>query len=325
MGDILSQDEIDSLLEGISTGEISTVTDKPLDAGDVVPFDFTNQDRMIRGRMPNFDLVTNRLSRMFGTSLSHSIRRMVDVEVKSVDLIKFSDFQNSLPVPTSIHIFRLDPLRGHSILVVESRLAFSLIEYYFGGRATAKVKIEGREFTPIEGRVIQNVVEIYLADMESAWKPIYTLSARYVRSENNPQFAMVVLPADLVMVVRFNVDLDGAEGSMLLCLPYSTLEPIRERLYSGFQSDKLEMDGGWNTRVEKLLRETMVDVKVELGTARITTERLLHLKKGEVIPLAQGVQSPLIAKVQDIPKFLGKAGTVRGNKAIQIEARCLER
>jgi len=322
MANILSQDEVDSLLKGLTEGEVAAETDTPPSSDDVIRYDFTGQDRIIDTRMPAFDMINGRFCVGFATSLSVLIRKMVDVSVDSVGMVNFEKFHQSLPVPTSLHIFRMEPLKGHAILVLESRLAFNLIECYFGGKASEDVKVEGREYTAIENRMIQNVVRVYLEDLAQAWRPVHEISMSYVRSEMNPQFAGIALPNDLVTVTGFNVELDGVPGLLKLCIPYSTIEPIRDKLRSGFQGDELEVDTGWKERLQEGIKDIMVEVRAQLATGRITGHQLLGLKVGDVIQLEQDVKECLVAKVEGVPKLKGHAGVTRGNKAIRIERRC---
>ncbi|MBW1739609.1 MAG: flagellar motor switch protein FliM [Deltaproteobacteria bacterium] len=324
MSQILSQDEVDSLLKGVTEGEVATETDTPVSSDDVIRYDFMDQDRVVDARMPTLDMINVRFCEIFRTTLSGIVRKIVDVSVESVGMIKFEKFHQSLPVPTSLHIFRMEPLRGQALLVLETRLVFNLIECYFGGKASEDVKIEGREYTPLENRMIQKVVRACFDDLAQAWRPIYEVTMSYVRSEMNPQFAGIALPNDSVTVTEFNVELDGQPGLMKLCIPYSTFEPIREKLRaSGFQGDQFEVDVNWKKRLQGRIKDSMVNVMVELGTIQITGHGLLGLKVGDVIQLEQDVNERLVAKVEGVPKFKGRAGIIRGNKAIKIEQRCL--
>ena len=322
MANILSQDEVDSLLKGLTDGEVAAETDTPVSSDDVIRYDFTGKDRLIGIRMPAFDMINGRFCMSFASSLSVFIRRMVDVTVDSVGMVNFEKFHQSLPVPASLHIFRMEPLKGHGILALESRLAFNLVECYFGGKASEDVKIEGREYTAIENRMIQNVVRVYLEDFAQAWKPVHEVSMSYVRSEMNPQFADIALPNDLVAVTSFNVELDGIPGLLKVCIPYSTVDPILDKLRSGFQGDESEVDIDWKERLKEGIRGIMVEVRAELGAGRITGHQLLGLKVGSVIQLEQSVNDCLVAKVEGVPMLKGRAGVRGGNKAIKIQKWC---
>jgi flagellar motor switch protein FliM len=317
MSKILNQDEVDALLRGISGGEIETEEEVVEDQSGVVSFDLANQDRIIRGRMPVLEIINDRFSRLCTSALANTMRKRVDVNPISIDMSKFGDFMRSLPVPTSINIFKIDPLRGNALLVVDTRLVFSLVENFFGG-AGSQPKIEERDFTPIEQSIIIKVVKIILANLEDAWRPVHEVGIELLRSEINPQFATIVPPSDVVVVISFEVELENALGSMVLALPYATIEPIRSKLYAAFQTERLEIDHAWISRFRDRLMETPVDVGVTFGTTQMTGRQLLDLKVGDILLLDQDEDDMLTARVQGILKFLGKPGFVKGNKAFKV-------
>lgn len=317
MSKILNQDEVDALLRGISGGEIETEEEIVEDQNGIVQFDLANQDRIIRGRMPVLEIINDRFSRLCTSALANTMRKRVDVNPISIDMSKFGDFMRSLPVPTSINIFKIDPLRGNALIVVDTRLVFSLVENFFGG-AGSQPKIEGRDFTPIEQSIITKVVKIILANLEDAWRPVHEINIELQRSEINPQFATIVPPSDVVVVISFEVELENALGSMVLALPYATIEPIRSKLYAAFQTERLEIDHAWISRFRDRLMETPVDMSVTFGTTKMTGRQLLDLKVGDIILLEQDEDDMLTAHVQGILKFLGQPGFVKGNKAFQV-------
>ena len=319
MSKILSQDEVDALLKGMSGGEIEVETDTGPGADGVIVYDLTNQDRIIRGRMPTLEIINDRFARLYRTTLSSALRKIVDMTTTSVDMVKFGEFLRSLPVPTSLHIFKMDPLRGHAIFVLESKLVFNLVETFFGGSGGGDVKIEGRDFTAIEQQLTRKVVMLALKDMEQAWKPVHEVTMVYQRTEINPQFASIVPPSDVVIVVKFEMEMEHAAGTITVCIPYSTIEPIRAKLYAGFQSDQLEVDHEWMRRFRVQLREAQVELTVELGRTMISSGRLLELQIGDVIKLEKDINDHLIGRVEGIPKFRGRAGTSRGAKAYRVE------
>ena len=319
MSKVLTQEEVDALLKGMSGGEIEVETDTGPDADGVIVYDLTNQDRIIRGRMPTLEIINDRFARLFRTTLSSALRKIVDLTTTSVDMVKFGEFMRSLPVPTSLHIFKMDPLRGHAIFVLESRLVFNLVETFFGGSGSGEVKIEGRDFTAIEQQLTRKVVMLALKDMEQAWKPVHEVTMVYQRTEINPQFASIVPPSDVVIVIKFEMEMEHAAGTITICIPYSTIEPIRSKLYAGFQSDQLEVDHEWMRRFREQLRDATVELSVELGRTQLTSGRLLELKVGDVIKLDKDVDDALVAMVEGIPKFTGYAGTYRGNRAFRVE------
>jgi flagellar motor switch protein FliM len=269
--------------------------------------------------MPTLEIINDRFARLFRTTLSSAVRKIVDMTTTSVDMVKFGEFMRSLPVPTSLHIFKMDPLRGHAIFVLESKLVFNLVETFFGGAGTTDVKVEGRDFTAIEQQLTGKVVRMALKDMEQAWKPVHDVTMVYQRTEINPQFASIVPPSDVVIVIKFEMEMEHAAGTITVCVPYSTIEPIRSKLYAGFQSDQLEVDHEWMRRFREQLKEATVQMSVELGRTQMDSGQLLKLKTGDVIKLDKDVDDLLVAMVEGVPKFKGRPGTYRGAKAFKVE------
>jgi len=303
MEKILSQDEVDALLKGLSDGDIEAPQESAPTQEDIRPFDLTNQDRIVRGRMPTLDIINDRFAKIHRIWLSGALRRMLDINVCQAEMIKFGEFIRTLPVPTSLHILKMDPLRGHVLFMIESRLIFNLVDCFFGGTGKGSYKIEGRDFTSIEYRVINKVVKQALQDLDQAWQPISAVSFGFVRSEVNPQFATIIPPTDVVIVVRFELEMDRMMGRMALVLPYSTIEPIRSKLYASFQSDQLEVDAEWIVRLKRLLHDVPVELCVELGNTSLKGSELMNMEIGDIIMLDSDVNMPLWAKVEGVPKL----------------------
>ena len=317
MNKILAQDEVDALLRGLSGGDIEAETNVPEDDSGVVAFDLANQDRIIRGRMPVLEIVNDRFARLCTSALSNVLRKRVELNPLSIDMTKFGDFMRALPVPTSINIFKMDPLRGNALIVVDARLVFALVESFFGGQGS-QPKIEGREFTRIEQAIVDRVIKIVLENMEESWRPVHDVSLELVRSEINPQFAAIVPPSDVVVVITFEVELETAIGSLTMCLPYATIEPIRSKLHASFQTERLEVDHVWMGRLKERLLETPVELKVRFGDAKLTGNQIMRLKTGDVILLDTDSDELLEVTAAGVTKFWGVCGTVKGNMALQI-------
>ena len=318
MSQVLSQDEVDSLLKGIS-GESDDDFDLPdMDADAVIPYDLTSQDRIIRGRMPTLEIIHDRFVRMFRLTLSSALRKVVDISVRSTELIKFGEFLKTLPVPSSLNLFRMNPLRGNAILVLETRLVFTLIDIFFGGTGELEVKAEGRDFTAIEQKMVKRVVISALEDLQNAWKPVFPLQVGYTRTEINPQFVAIVPHSEVVVVITFDVEMGKAPMMLTICIPYSMVEPIRGKLDSGFQSDQNEEDHVWGKRFRDNLAEAKINLKVELGKAEIKVRDFLNLTTGDVIPLDHEAARSLDIKVEGVTKFRGYQGSYKGNQAIKI-------
>ncbi|MCW8891163.1 MAG: flagellar motor switch protein FliM [Sedimenticola sp.] len=314
--DLLSQDEIDALLHGVDDGDIDTESEELVD-GEARSYDFASQDRIVRGRLPTLEMVNERFARYFRTSLFNMLRRSADISVSGVQMLKFSEFVHSLFVPTSLNLVRVPPLKGKGLCVLDPKLVFSVVDNFFGGSGRFHTKIEGRDFTPTELRVVQMLLNLAFADLHEAWKPVLSLTFECVGSEVNPQFANIVSPSEVVVVTSFHIDLEAGGGDMHICLPYSMIEPIRDLLDAGVQSDRGDKDERWVIA----LKDEIMSVKVELSSVlcetAISMKELSKLKKGDVIP----VDIPQIVEVSaaDVPVFSGRIGVSDGNYAIKIE------
>jgi len=324
MEKILSQEEIDALLNGIEDGKVAT-TPEPREAagsgGETVPYDFANQDRAVRGRMPTLEVLNDFFARSLRNSLTLILRKSLEVSPQKMAMMKYGDFTKTLPLPCSLHVFKMSPLRGNGLLVLDPKLVFSFVDIFLGGTGRMNFRIEGRDFTAIESRLIMKVVNTIFVDLEKTWAAVHPVSFQYLRSEFNHQFAAIVPPTDLVLTVPFALEMEQISGLITVCMPYSSLEPIKAKLHSGLQTEQLELDHRWVRLLVDQLQATEVEMVVELGRAPITAETLLRLKAGDVLPLEKDVSEPLVAKVQEVPKFLGRAGIYGSNKAFQIDAR----
>ena len=318
MDKILNQEEIDALLKGIEGGKVE-VTPEPKEESKVASYDFTNQDRIIRGRMPTLDVINDFFTRLLRTPLSVTLRKNVDIVPGKTLLTKYGEFTRTLPLPCSIQVFKMNPLRGHALLILDPKLVFSFVDIFLGGTGRTNFRIEGRDFTQIESKLIRKVVNIISMELEKAWNLVHPLSFQYVRSEGNPQFASIVPPTELVLTISFDLEVDQVTGFITLCIPYFSLEPIKDKLYSGHQTERMELDQNWIARLAEGLTFSEVEVVVEFAKTAVTSQKLLELKAGDILPLGKEVSEPLTARIQGIPKFLGKAGVYGSSKAFQIE------
>jgi flagellar motor switch protein FliM len=318
LANILSQEEVDALLKGIAGGDVDTTADVLSEPSGMMLYDLTSQERIIRGHMPTFEMMNEKFARLFRTTLSGLLRKVINISTTHTDMVEFGEFLKILSVPTSLHLFKMEPLRGTALIVVESKIIFMLVDVIFGGSGKESFKIEGREFTAIENNIIKKIVIAALADLEKIWHPLGDIRTSYQRSEVNPQFAHVVSPTEMVIVANFEVEVEYSSGMISICLPYAMLEPIRERLQAGFQSEQMGVDKIWFERFKKGLIDSPVEVSVELGTTTLPMRDVLHMKKGDVIPLDQYVTEPLTLTVEGVPKFTCYPGTYKGSQAVRI-------
>jgi flagellar motor switch protein FliM len=315
---VLSQDEVDALLKGVASGEIDTeeAREKILDG--VRNYDFTNQERIIRGRMPGLEMANEAFARIFRSSISNLIMKFIDISIQSVDIVKFGDFIKIIPMPSSINLFKMEPLKGYSLLVLEAPLVFAFIEFFFGGSDAKHVKSEGRAFTNIEQRVIGKIVNMALKDMEAAWSGIEKISPEYIGSEINPQFVTIVTPAEIVIKIEVLIEIEDFAGRMFFCIPYSMIEPVKEKLYSGIHGDKLETDLRWAQVMKECLYNTEVGIVADIARFRLTFQDIMNFEVGDVLNLGTSVSNELVLKVENSPKFKGVPGFSRGNQAVKL-------
>lgn len=321
MNQVLSQSEVDALLAAVSEGEVESGGEGSPTSEDkgVVVYDLTSQDRIIRARFPQLDVIYEKFMRAFRVSLSSALRKIATLNLASTDFLKFAEFINTLPLPTAMSVLRFNELRGASLFVIENKLAYSLVDSFFGGTDRPYSKNDGKEFTPIELSIIRKVVELAITDLENAWASVYKIDCHFVRTEVNPQFVGIVPPTDVVIVTTFDVELENANGTMTLVIPYATIEPIKQKLSSGFQveSDHTDKKLWSNTLTEQLL-ETECEVLVHLGETSIQMKDLMELKVGDVIPLNQDVTGEFDVQIEGVKKFKSYYGVSHGNRAVKL-------
>ena len=315
MSDLLSQDEIDALLHGVDDVEEEEVSDAPSDRS-ALEYDFSSQDRIVRGRMPTLEIVNERFARHLRVSLFNMMRRSAEVSINGIQMIKFGEYIHTLFVPTSLNMVRFRPLKGTGLITMEARLVFILVDNFFGGDGRYHAKIEGREFTPTERRIIQMLLKIIFEDYKEAWAPVMDVSFEYLDSEVNPAMANIVSPTEVVVISSFHIELDGGGGDFHVSLPYSMLEPIRELLDAGVQSDKEDTDLRWS----KALRDAILDVKVALTTHMLDVDvplrQIMEFKAGDIIPVE--MPEHITVLIEDLPTFRAKLGRSRDALALKI-------
>ncbi|AAW86340.1 flagellar motor switch protein FliM [Aliivibrio fischeri] len=315
MTDLLSQDEIDALLHGVDDVEDDVVGNDD-NVGSMKSFDFSSQDRIVRGRMPTLELINERFARHMRISLFNMLRKTAEVSINGVSMVKFGEYQNTLYVPTSLNMVRFRPLKGTALVTMEARLVFILVENFFGGDGRFHAKIEGREFTPTERRIIQLLLKVIFEDYKEAWSPVMGVEFEYLDSEVNPTMANIVSPTEVIVVSSFHIEVDGGGGDFHVVFPYSMVEPIRELLDAGVQSDKMDTDVRWSKALRDEIMDVPVEMKVNLLESQISLRDLMELEAGDIIP----VEMPEAATVfvEDLPTYRGKVGQSNDKLAIQI-------
>jgi flagellar motor switch protein FliM len=323
MENVLSQEEIDALLGGLSDGQIEAGGEESpeiKETTEATPFDFNDQDRFVRGRLPTLETIHDRFARLLRLSLSTTLRRGVEIQVCSQTLCTFGDFSQSLERPSSLHLINMSPLKGHGLLVLPARLILTLVDLMFGGDGKAFVIEEERDFTLIEERVILKVAEDIFHCYTESWAPVFPIEISEAGRETNVQFINIAQPSDTVNVVDCDVMIDGAQSALSFCIPYTMIEPLKETLKGAFVGDTQDTDKIWTQRLTQNLKKAPVEINGKLGTTNITGRELLNLKRGDIIQLEQDFEHPVEILVEGICKFWGIAGIHKSTKALQISA-----
>ncbi|MFT3758708.1 flagellar motor switch protein FliM [Thauera sp.] len=314
--DFLSQEEVDALLRGV-TGE----SDEPEAAEEstegVRPYNLGTQERIVRGRMPTMELINERFARYLRIGFFNYVHRNTEVSVGPIKVQKYAEFVRNLVVPTNLNLVTAKPMRGTGLVVFDPNLVFLVVDNMFGGDGRFHTRVEGRDFTPTEQRIIQGMLEVVFTEYAKAWAPVFKLEFEYVRSEMNSQFANIATPSEIVISTTFSLEIGGAQAEMHVCFPYSMLEPIRDLLYSTMQSDHITSDRRWIKLLSHQLRSADVELYCNLGTARVTLRDIVDMRVGDVIPL--NVPELLQAQIDGVPVFECRQGTKNGQYAIRVE------
>ncbi|MEY4719487.1 MAG: hypothetical protein RL563_2105 [Pseudomonadota bacterium] len=313
--DLLSQDEIDALLHGVDDGDIDANPEHEEIYKGIRSYDFTSQERIVRGRMPTLEMVNERFARLFRIALFNFLRRAAEISVSGIQVQKFSEFIQGLFVPTNLNVIRISPLRGRALVVMEPRLVFTAVDNFFGGGGQFYNKVEGREFTPTEMRIIRLILDMIFKDLTEAWKPVMDVEYEYINSEVNPQFANIVSPSEIVIVSTIRVELEGGGGDINIAMPYTMIEPIRE-LLDAVTSDRGEVDGRWQDSLRAEIMRSEVTLNSNLIEKEMSISDVIELKKGDVIPIE--MPETVLLEVERVPIFRGKLGLSDGNYAIEI-------
>ncbi|MDX5362856.1 MAG: flagellar motor switch protein FliM [Pseudazoarcus pumilus] len=316
MSDFLSQDEVDALLRGV-TGEPDEQETADGEEGGVRPYNIATQERIVRGRMPTMELINERFARYLRIGLFNYMHRSAEISVGPIKVQKYSEFVRNLVVPTNLNLIQVKPLRGTGLIVFDPNLVFLVVDNLFGGDGRFHTRVEGRDFTPTEQRIIRGMLDVVFAEYSRAWAPVYKIELEYVRSEMNSQFANIATPSEIVIATTFTLEFGGAQAEMHMCKPYSMVEPIRDVLYSTMQSDHLTQDNRWVKLLSRQLQTAEVPLSAHFGSAEVTLGDIVNLRVGDVIPI--DVPERLAIEVDGVPVIRGHFGTQNGHYAIRVE------
>jgi flagellar motor switch protein FliM len=313
---ILSQDEVDALLQGI-TGESQKLEQEQVEEGSIRDYNLASQERIVRGRMPTMEIINERFARNIRIGLFNFIRKSPEIAIGGVKVLKYSAFLREIVVPTNFNIVSVRPLRGSGLIVCDPTLVFAVIDALFGGAGKYHTRIEGRDFSPTEQRIITRLVEVITSEYKKAWQGVYPLELEYQRSEMQPQFANIATPSEIVVATSFTLEIGDTSGTIHFCIPYATLEPIRDVLYSTIQGDSNEPDRRWVNLMKEQIQSANVELVAELGKAPATVEQLLSFKAGDFIEL--DLQQAIQATVVGVPVFDCHYGISNGRYALKVD------
>lgn len=315
--DLLSQDEIDALLHGVDDGDVDTDEGGGDESeGGIQPYDLASHDRIVRGRMPTLEMINERFARHTRISLFNLLRRTADVTVGGIQVMKYGDYIHTLYVPTSMSLVKAHPLRGTALFIMDARLVFRLVDQFFGGDGR-HAKIEGREFTPTETRIVHKTLQQLFEDLEDAWRSVMQLRFEHVGHEVNPAMANAVNPTEVVVVSTFQIDLEGGTGELHVTMPYAMLEPVRDQLLSGVQNTEEQKDERWLRALRRDIMMATLELDLKVAERELTLRDVMELEAGDIIPIE--LSDSLELNANGIPLFNCQLGTSRGNLAVKIK------
>ena len=312
----LSQDEVDALLKGV-TGEVDDAPSEADDGSGVRAYDLATQERIVRGRMPTLEIINERFARLLRVGLYNFLRRGIEISVGPVKVSKYSEFIRNLVVPTNLNLVHFKPLRGTALMILNPDLVFLMVDNLFGGDGRFHTRVEGRDFTQTEHRIIQRVLNVVFEAYAKSWEPIYPIEFEFVRSEMNTQFANIATPNEVVVSITFAIELGQVSGEMHFCMPYSMIEPIKDLLTSSLQAENLEVDKRWLRLMRQQVQLAEVELVADLGTAQVSLRDILNMKVGDVIPVS--IPPTVEAKVDGVPVMECAYGKFSGQYTLRVE------
>jgi flagellar motor switch protein FliM len=311
----LSQDEVDALLQGV-TGDAGADSAAPPVPQGPPTYNLGTDERIVRGRMHTLEVINERFARHLRGALLTFMRRSADISVGTVQIQKYGDFIRHLPVPANINLMHLKPLRGTALFVFDPKLVFLVVDNLFGSDGRYHVRIEGRDFTQTEQRIIKRLLSLTLDSYGSAWQPVYPVEFEYVRSEMHAKLANIVAPNEVVINTTFQIEFGPIGGALNVCIPYSMIEPIRDLLSNPLQ-DEIEVDKRWVKQLSQQVQSAEVELRAHFLTLQSSIGQLLRLQAGDVLPV--DIPETIIGKVNGVPVMECGYGTSNNHYALRVE------
>ena len=311
----LSQDEVDALLRGV-TGDVDDEKTE-VDNGEPLAYNLATQERIVRGRMPTLEIINERFARLVRVELFNFLRRTVEVSVGPVRIVKYTDFIRNVIVPTNLNLVHITPFRGTAMVICDPTLVFLVVDTMFGGDGRFHTRVEGREFTHTEHRIIQRILSIIFETYEKSWAPVHPIKFEFLRSEMNTQFANIATPNEVVVAFTYTIEMGSNTGEIHFCLPYAMIEPIRDVLSSPLQGEVLGVDKRWVKLMTQQVQAAEVTIVANLAQTSMQLEEVLNMKAGDIIPLH--IDESIEAKIDGVPVMQCKYGTFNGQYALRVE------
>ncbi|HRH12890.1 MAG TPA: flagellar motor switch protein FliM [Azonexus sp.] len=313
--DFLSQEEVDALLKGV-TGELDEAPQE-VDTSSVRPYNLATQERIVRGRMPTLEVINERFARQLRVGLFNFMRRTADISVGPIRIVKYNQFIRNLVVPTNLNLVQAKPLRGTALFIFDPNLVFLVVDNMFGGDGRFRARVEGRDFTLTEQRIIQRLLGVVFEEYEKSWKPVFELKFEFLRSELNTQFANIATPNEVVVVTTFNIEFGSTAGEFHICMPYAMIEPVRDKLNNSMQGEQMVVDRRWLRLLAQQIQMAEVELVATLGQTAVTFDQILKMRAGDVIALE--IPEAIIAAVDGVPVMECRYGQFNGQYALKVE------
>lgn len=314
---ILSQQEVDALLAGVAGEDTARPSSAPSEGG-VRSYDLSSPERIVRRRMHALEAINERFARSMRTALLNFMRRSADISVGGIRIQKYSDFERNLPVPSNLNLLYMKPLRGMALFTFDPTLVFLIIDSLFGGDGRQHMRVEGRDFTLTEQRIIRRILGLALDCYAKAWAPVHTVEFEYIRAEMHTKFASITGPNEAVITTTFHIEFGASGGDLNICLPYSMIEPVRDILTRPLQQTSYEsVDDRWTQQISRQVRGAVVELAAEFVTIPSTVGELMNLRVGDMLPI--NLPEKVVGKVNGVPLMECAYGTHNGRYALRIE------
>ncbi len=318
MGDVLSQSEIDSLLQALNSGEVDAEEMKKNSENQVKEYDFARPSKFSKEHLRTLEMIFEHYGRLLSTNLPIYLRKNIQVEVMNAEAISYMEFSNALSNPVLLGVVDFSPLKGNIIIEMASKLGYTIVDRLLGGNGDPLDKL--RDFSEIELLLIERIMNVCVNLLREPWANVLDVNPRLERIETNSQFAQIISPSEMTAVITLNIKIGDVEGLINVVLPYITLDPIMDKLNTKFWYSNLQEkdDQSYNSTVERLINKSAIPVKVVLGTSTVSVNDFTCLRPGDIIRLDRKVDDELSVFVGDIMKFNGLPGTRGKQYAVRV-------